>query len=135
MAYPGRQNIYTAVIRSMVREALAAQEAEFRQQHAADTDRQLLLYLRGEALRLGHSPWPGEITGGSCIQERFGTWKRALTLARLPLPKTADQSGSFARVQEETRRQKDIYRQRKAEKKAQAAQKRIRQAAKKALHK
>ena len=131
MAYPGRQNIYAAVIRKMVREALAAQEADFRQRHAADTDRQLLHYLRAQALRLGHSPQPGEITGGGYIQERFGTWRRALTLAQLPVPKTAAPSSTFARVREETDRQKALYRQRKAQKNAQAAQKRIRQSIKK----
>ena len=131
MAYPGRQNIYEATIRRMVQEALEQQEQEFRQLHQADTDEQLLTYLRSWAVRYHHTPWPGEIVGGSFIQERFGSWNRALALARLPLPKTANQSKSFARIQQETERQKEIYKQKKAEKKVLAAQKRIQQAAKK----
>ena len=116
MAYPGRQNIYEATIRRMVQEALEQQEQDFRQQHAQDSDEQLLAYLRAWAIRKQHTPWPGEIVGGKFIQERFGSWNRALLLARLPAPKTANQSKSFARVREETEKQKEIYRQRKAKK-------------------
>ncbi|MBR2422073.1 MAG: hypothetical protein IKB09_06955 [Oscillospiraceae bacterium] len=131
MAYPGRQNIYEATIRRMVREALTQQEQEFRQQHETDTDAQLLAYLRAWAIRKHHTPWPGEIVGGSFIQERFGSWDRALAMARLPMPKTANRSQSFVRVQEETQKQKEIYRQRKAEKKALAQERLAQQAAKK----
>ena len=131
MAYPGRQNIYEATIRRMVREALTQQEQEFRQQHETDTDAQLLAYLRAWAIRKHHTPWPGEIVGGSFIQERFGSWDRALAMARLPMPKTANRSQSFVRVQEETQKQKEIYRQRKAEKKTLAQERLAQQAAKK----
>ena len=131
MAYPGRQNIYEATIRRMVQEALEQQEQEFQQQHESDTDEQLLAYLRAWAIRKHHTPWPGEIIGGKYIQERFASWNRALLLARLPAPKTANQSKSFARVQEETKKQKEIYRLRKAEKKVLANQKRLQQEAKK----
>ena len=131
MSYPGRQNIYEATIRRMVQEALEKQEQEFRQQHEQDTDAQLLAYLRAWAVRGRHTPWPGEIVGGSYIRQRFGTWERALALAKLPLPTTANRSGSFARVKEETERQKEVYRQRKAAKKELAAKRRAEQAAKK----
>ena len=131
MAYPGRQNIYEATIRRMVQEALEQQEQEFQQQHESDTDEQLLAYLRAWAIRKHHTPWPGEIIGGKYIQVRFGSWNRALLLARLPAPKTANQSKFFARVREETEKQKEIYRQRKAEKKVLANQRRLLQEAKK----
>ena len=131
MAYPGRQNIYEATIRRMVQAALDEQEQLFRQQHEADTDAQLITYLCSCAAQLQHTPWPGEIMGGDFIKERFGTWHQALALAKLPTPRTANQSKTFARVQEETERQKKVYRQRKAEKKMRAAQKRAQQAAKK----
>ena len=131
MAYPGRQNIYEATIRRMVQEALEQQEKAFRQQHEADTDEQLLAYLRAWAIRLQHTPWPGELVGGSFIQERFGSWNRVLVLAKLPPPRTPNQSRAFRRVQEETEKQKQLYTQRKAEKKALANQRRLRQEAKK----
>ena len=131
MTYPGRQNIYEATIRRMVMEALEQQEQEFRQQHEADPDEQLLAYLRTRAAALQHAPWPGEIVGGKYIQERFGSWNRALALAKLPPPAAANKNKPFARVQEETKRQKEIYRKRKMEKKAMANQKRLQQAARK----
>ena len=131
MAYPGRQNIYEATIRRMVQAALDEQEQLFRQQHEADTDAQLITYLCSCAAQLQHTPWPGEIVGGDFIKERFGTWPQALTLAKLPAPRTANQSKAFTRVQEETETQKKVYRQRKAEKKMRSAQKRAQQAVKK----
>ena len=131
MAYPGRQNIYEATIRGMVQEALDQQEQDFRQAHEADTDEQLLSYLRAWAIRLHHTPWPGEISGGKLIHERFGSWDRALALARLPAPITANQNKSFARFREETERQKEIYRKRKAERKILSNQRRLQQEAKK----
>ena len=131
MAYPGRNNIYEAAIRRMVREALEQQEAAFRQAHGQDPDEQLLAYLHSRAAALGHTPWPGEILGGALIRQRFGTWERALALARLPAPRTPNQPRSFARVRAETEKQKEIYRQHKAEKQARSAQRRMEQAAKK----
>ena len=131
MAYPGRQNIYEATIRRMVQQALEQQEQEFREQHKDDTDVELLMYLRACAIRLHHTPWPGEIVGGKLILERIGSWERAVMLAKLPAPRTANQQKNFARVQEETERQKEAYRKRKAEKKILAQQRIAQQGAKK----
>ena len=131
MAYPGRQNIYEAAIRRMVQEALEQQEQEFREQHQADTDQELLMYLRACATRLRHTPWPGEIVGAKLILERIGSWERAVMLAKLPPPRGPNQQKNFARVQEETERQKEAYRKRKAEKKILAQQRIAQQGAKK----
>lgn len=131
MGYPGRHNIYEATIRRMVLQALEDQEQKFRQDHEADTNEQLLDYLRACAVCLNHSPWPGEIVGGSMIEERFGTWNRALSLAKLPVPHTSNQQKTFARFQEEVEQQKVVYRQRKAEKKVLAQKRLVQQAVKK----
>ena len=131
MAYPGRQNIYEATIRRMVQQALEDQEQEFREQHEKNTDQELLMYLRSCAIRLHHTPWPGEIVGGRLILERIGSWERAVMLAKLPAPRGQNQQKNFARVQEETERQKEIYRKRKAEKKMLAQQRIAQQGAKK----
>ena len=98
--------------------------------HENDTDEQLLAYLRSCAFRLNHSPWPGEITGGTLIEARFGTWSRALALARLPAPRTPNQRSSFIRVKEEEARQKELYRQKKSEKKLRVQVKRAQQSEK-----
>ena len=131
MGYPGRHNIYNATIRRMVQEAQEAQEQAFRQEHENDTDQDLLAYVRANAFRLNHTPWPGEIPGGSYIEERFGSWNLMLAMAKLPVPRTANQQKNFARYNEEVERQKEVYRQRKAEKQMRAKQRMEQQAAKK----
>ena len=117
MPYPGRNNIYDAVIRRMVSEALEAQERVFVQSHGKDRDEALLAYLQSWAQRLGHTPWPREIPGGSFLEQRFGSWEAALEKAELPKPVTADKLKSFARYQETVEQQRTLYREKKAAKK------------------
>ena len=131
MGYAGRHNIYEGAIRKMVTMALEAREEEFRKEHGSDTDAQLLAYLRLCAAKLNHTPWPEEILGGTVIAERFGSWEKALTAANLALPLGENKPSTFPRVKREEERQKEIYRQRKAEKKILAQQRRIRQEARK----
>lgn len=131
MGYAGRHNIYEGAIRKMVTLALEAREEEFRKEHGSDTDAQLLAYLRLCAAKLNHTPWPEEILGGTVIAERFGSWEKALTAANLALPLGENKPSTFPRVKREEERQKEIYRQRKAEKKILAQQRRIRQEARK----
>ena len=130
MGYAGRQNIYEGAIRKMVTQALEAQEEEFRKKHAFDTDDQMLSYLRSCAMKLQHTPWPEEITGGTVIAERFGSWEKALNAANLPRPRGENKPSTFLRVKQEEARQKEIYRQRKTEKRLLAQQRRIQQEAK-----
>ena len=122
MPHPGRNNIYEAVIRRMVQESLDAQEQVFIRNRCTDSDEQLLDYLRFCAGLLEHTPWPAEITGGSLIETRFGSWENALAAANLPKPVTPDKRTTFARYQEEVQRQKLVYREKKAAKKRQAQQ-------------
>ena len=117
MPHPGRNNIYEATIKRMVKEALEAQEQEFASSRSSDSDGQLLAYLQFCAKTLGHTPWPREIVGGSLILQRFGTWEEACAKASLSKPTTPDKVTSFARCREETQRQKDAYREKKAAKK------------------
>ena len=131
MGYAGRQNIYEATIRRMVTQALEQQEEKFRQEHEADTDEQLIRYLQAAAKELQDTPHQGEILGGTVIAERFGSWEKALAAAKLPRSWRQNKPASFLRVQQEEARQKEIYRQRKAEKKIKSEQRRIQQAAKK----
>ena len=117
MPYPGRNNIYEATIKRMENEAMEAQEQEFAQNRGSDSDEQLLAYLQFCTQLLGHTPWPREIVGGSLIEDRFGTWQTALIKAKLPKPSTPDKTSGFARYQEQTQRQKELYREKKAAKK------------------
>ena len=124
MGYPGRHNIYEATIRRMVTQALEAQEMQFRQDHAQDTDAQLLELIRNWVFDHGYTPWPLEIPGGSYMAERFGSWEALIDQARLKPPAHPNRTQSFQRFREETERQKAIYRRKKAEKK-QLSQKRL----------
>lgn len=130
MGYAGRQNIYEGAIRKMVTQALEAKEEAFRKEHGEDTDGQLIAYLRQCAEELQRTPWPGEIQGGTVIAERFGSWEKALMAANLPRPKTENKPSTFLRILKEEEHQKEVYRQRKAEKKILSEQRRIRQEAK-----
>lgn len=130
MGYAGRQNIYEGAIRKMVTLALEAREEEFRKEHESDTDEQLLSYLRLCAAKLQHSPWPGEILGGTVIAQRFGSWEKALQAANLPLPWGENKMRAFRRVQQEEARQKEIYRRKQAEKKILSQKRKLQQEAK-----
>ena len=129
---PNRNAIYSAVINRMVRESLEQKEADFAIAHAQDSDAELLIYLRCCAAKLRHSPWPGEIVGWKYLTERFEDWNEMLKKAHLPMPITSNKVSSFSLVIEETKYQKQVYRQKKEEKKAKAAQRRKLQAEKQA---
>ena len=131
MGYAGRQNIYEGTIRRMVTQALQQQEETFRREHGTDAEGQLIAYLRLCAMELHHVPWPGEILGGTVIAERFGSWENALAAAGLPRPRGQNKPGTFFRVKEEEARQKEIYRQHKAEKRIVAEKRRSQQDARK----
>ena len=122
MPHPGRNNIYDATIKRMVNEVLEVQEQEFFRNRGNDRDEQLLAYLRLCAKALGHTPWPREIIGGIIIEQWFGSWENAIKKARLPNPTTPNKLSCFARYLEETERQKEIYRKKKADKKQKARQ-------------
>ena len=119
---PDRNAIYNAAIRRMTLQALEEAERRFSENHANDTEAQLADYLRECAASLGHTPWPREILGGLTIWERFGSWERALGRAGLPRPKAPDSPEKYARIREETERQKTLYRQKKHQKRQKAQQ-------------
>ena len=124
---PDRNAIYNAVISRMARESLDQKEESFVQAHVQDSDAELLEYLRKCAAELGHSPWPKEIVGWTYLTERFRDWNEMLRIADLPIPNTPNKPSSFLLVMQETEQQKLIYRQRKAEKRAKAAERRKQQ--------
>lgn len=116
MPTPSRNDIYEAVIRKMVTQALEEQEERFEQTHGKDTDEALILYLKDSAMQLGYSPRYKEVIGWRLLEQRFGGWNEALQKAGLiPAPKYP--VTKLSRIVEETERQKELYRQKKAEKK------------------
>ena len=119
---PSRQNIYNSTINRMVREALEAKHNAFAEAHGQDTDLQLIAYIRGCALQLGHTPHQKEVIGWPFLTERFGTWGDALKAAKLPFPRTPNTPSQFAIMLEEMDAQKRLYREKKAQKKLQSRQ-------------
>lgn len=116
MPTPSRNDIYEAVIRKMVTQALEEQEDLFEQEHAQDSDGMLLAYLHLCASELGYSPRYKEVIGWRLLEQRFGGWNAALQQAEL-VPAVRCPVTKIPRIIEETEKQKEIYRQRKAEKK------------------
>ena len=77
---------FEKMTRKRAHRALIAKENIFSQQHAHDTDAQLLEYVRHCALDIGHSPAQGEVIGGKFIADRFAGWDTAICQAGLELP-------------------------------------------------
>ena len=116
MPTPSRNDIYEAVIRKMVNQALEEQESEFERTHEADDDEKLITYLQNCAKELGYSPRYKEIIGWRIIEGRFGSWSEALQRANL-IPASKCPVTKLPRIIEVTERQKEIYRRKKTEKK------------------
>ena len=116
MPTPSRNEIYEAVLRKMVTQALEEQEDAFAQIHEQDTDEALLLYLQARARELGYSPRYKEIIGWRLLEQRFGGWNEVLQKAGL-MPSTKCPVTKLPRIMEETEKQKELYRQKRAEKK------------------
>ena len=130
MPAPSRNEIYEAVIRKMVAQALEEQEEKFEQDHAHDTDEDLTAYLQSCASALGYSPRYKEVIGWRLLDQRFGGWNEALQKAGLP-PALRCPVTKLPRILEETEKQKELYRQKKAEKKLKNKQRMEAQARKK----
>ena len=129
MPRPTRNEIYDAVIRKMVQQALEAQEESFAGIHASDSDEQLIQYIKEQTAFLGYTPRYKEIIGWQLMEQRFGSWEEALKKANLRTC-TSCSVNKLPRIQQEVERQKAIYRQKKAEKKERSAQRLMEQAQK-----
>ena len=130
MPRPGRNEIYEAVIRKMVLQALEEQELLFARDHAFDSEEQLLSYIRAQREILHATPRYKEIIGWKLLTERFGSWDAAVEKAGLPAAVPCPME-KLPRIQDEVRTQKEWYRLKKAEKKLLSEQRRLRQEARK----
>lgn len=71
-------------VEARTKKSLAQLEKMFRQEHAMDSDEELLEYVRKCAEELEHTPHPIEVLGGKYITQRFGDWGRVIVAAKLP---------------------------------------------------
>ena len=106
---------YRERIKQRTKDALEQQDEEFIAENEDAPDSVLLDAVRSRARELGYTPYPVEVTGGALIIRRFGSWDRALTMARLPLPHGAHKLTDSRRYKDEYARQQKLHR---AEKKA-----------------
>ena len=104
-----------------VNAALKQKNAQFAQDHAHTSKRQLLDYIIACAKNLGHSPHKDEVIGGSYIVYRFGVWANALAEAGLPPCGKAPALNRRKIYRDELKVQAVLWRQEKADAKAQRA--------------
>lgn len=103
------RNFLDNMARKRADNALAKKELLFAQQHADDSDEQLLAYLRQCAERLGHSPNISEVIGGGYIAERFGSWSTAIRMAGLQMPGLPPKPEKRKIFREEVENQKRLF--------------------------
>lgn len=65
--------------------ALQKKNKEFAAEHAADSKKELIDYLKACAEKLEHTPNRNEVIGGRYIARRFDGWENAILEAGLPL--------------------------------------------------
>lgn len=75
------------------------------EEHRADTEEQILAYVRSCAEELGYSPFCREVLGGEYIAERLVCWPVVLELAGLPMAQGM-KPPSQAKMDEYRRRKK-----------------------------
>ena len=101
--------------------ALKLKNAQFAQEHENDSKFQLLNYVAVCARELGHTPHKDEVIGGPFIAYRFGSWAKVLTEAGLaPCGKTPAPTGRKI-YRDELKVQAKLWKQEKADAKAQRA--------------
>ena len=113
--------------------ALAQEDIQFALDHQNDSLEQLQQYLRHCTEKLGHTPTRTEVAGGSYIDLRFGSWKRAVrdigtwksSMEYFPMPLE-----NTKRYKDELQFQRD---KRKADKKAERKAKRLERKAEQAV--
>lgn len=82
-----RGEFFENTARKRAMKALSGKEHAFPEEHAQDTNEELLDYVKACAKEIGRSPAACEVIGGNYIAKRFGSWERALWFIGLSKPK------------------------------------------------
>lgn len=102
---------FQAKVAERTKQALLARGAAFARDHGADTDQQLIDYVRACAAALGHAPARGEVLGGGYVAARLGGWQSVIRLAGLPRPGTPPRLEHRAIYRREYQRQVRLFQQ------------------------
>ncbi len=111
-------------VHQRVKVSLEEQEARFAREHKADTDEQLLEYVRAFAKELGRTPNCCEIIGGVYISSRFGNWSGVLAAAGLPGPHKVPQLKNRLIYKREFKRQSALFKQERQDAESQRQERR-----------
>ncbi len=112
---------YQKEIDRRTRQAIEEQNELFRQEHANDTDRELLALLSARKAELGYVPQPVEVLGADLLIKRFGSWDRAIQMAGYRFAKGTSKLTLSQRYKDEHKKQVILYkadRQKRSEMKA-----------------
>lgn len=101
--------------------ALKQKNTQFAQEHENDTKLQLLTYVGVCARELGHTPHKDEVIGGPFIAFRFGSWAKVLAESGLPPCGKAPAPTNRKIFRDERKVQAYLWKQEKANAKAQRA--------------
>ena len=99
--------------------ALKQKNAQFAKDHANDSKFQLLTYVTVCAKELGHTPRVDEVIGGPYIAFRFGSWAKVIAEAGLPPCGKAPAPTGRKIYRDERKIQADLWKQERADAKAQ----------------
>ena len=111
------QHWYDTYIDRRTREAIRCKSEEFEREHAEDSDAELLDLIRAKADELGYVPYAAECLAASLIIRRFGSWNKAVRMAKLPHPKGPYHLRDTRLYQEEYKLQQKLRRIEKEQKK------------------
>ncbi len=73
-----RQDNQDQIIYSRIERVIAYKNVQFIIKHQSDTLEQLSAYLQSCMEDIGHPPAMVEVIGGEYIQDRFGSWQKAI---------------------------------------------------------
>lgn len=120
---------FESQIRDRTNMALKQRNEQFGIDHAADTDEQLIDYVKQCAEKLGRAPCMEEVIGGKVISERFGGWIKLLNAADLPVPRSVPKRERRQIYRDEYRRQTKLLKQEIRSNRKTQRENRLRQAA------
>ena len=110
------QRWYDTTMDQRTREAIYQRAVEFEQEHENDSDEELLNLIRERTDELGYVPYAAECLAARLIIQRFGTWSKAVRMAKLSHPMGPFRLRETRLYQEEYKIQQKLHRIEKEQK-------------------
>lgn len=110
------QRWYDTMMDQRTREAIYRRTAEFEHEHEKDNDDELLNLIRQRTDEIGYVPYAAECLAARLIIQRFGSWDKAVRMAKLPHPRGPFRLRETHLYQEEYKIQQKLHRIEKEQK-------------------